>query len=215
MLAAPVNPSDLMLIRGGYSIRPELPTTPASKGWEWLKRRAEVCWAACWWGAGSPCRAPSRGHGPNTPWPPRTAFPRPGKTLRRRRVHLLHQPATALILSTVLLNIPPGGTLVQTAAASAVGLMVARLGRRLGFRTVNIVHRDGLAERLLREGVPQTDILVSYGLDLAPLLQERLKIGVEFAIDPVGGHTATALASALGPGGRLVLYGTLSSHSPL
>ena len=34
--------------------------------------------------------------------------------------------------------------------------------------------------------------------------------GVKYAIDPVGGATASAMIEALGTGGRLVLFGTLS-----
>jgi NADPH:quinone reductase len=36
--------------------------------------------------------------------------------------------------------------------------------------------------------------------------------GVKYAIDPVGGETATGLFRSLAPEGRLVLYGTLSGE---
>jgi NADPH:quinone reductase len=36
--------------------------------------------------------------------------------------------------------------------------------------------------------------------------------GVRSAIDPVGGETGTALFRSLAPGGRLILYGTLSNQ---
>ena len=41
---------------------------------------------------------------------------------------------------------------LQTAAGSALGRMVLRLGRHFGFRTINVVRRRELAEELLHAG---------------------------------------------------------------
>jgi NADPH:quinone reductase-like Zn-dependent oxidoreductase len=213
MLAAPINPSDLMLIRGGYSIRPELPATPGLEGVGVVEAAGGGLLGRLMVGRRVALPGPLTGT-----WaefalaPSNRVIPVPAKLSDAAASTFFINPATALILSSVVLNIPPGGTLVQTAAASAVGLMVVRLGRRLGFRTVNVVHRADLAERLLREGVPESDILVSNGPGLAAELRGRLPEGVVFAIDPVGGGTASELSSALGRGGRLVLYGTLSGQ---
>src|SRR5207302_1678405 len=51
-----------------------------------------------------------------------------------------------------VLRVPPGAWLLQTAAGSALGRMVQRLGRHEGFRTINVVRRRALAEELKRAG---------------------------------------------------------------
>lgn len=213
MLAAPINPSDLLSIRGGYSIQSELPATPGFEGVGVVEASGGGLLGR--WLIGRRVALP----GPLTgTWadyalaPAHRVIPVPSRLNDAAAATFFINPATALILSSIVLAVPRGGTLVQTAAASAVGLMIARLGRRLGFRTLNVVHREGLAERLLREGAPSSDVVVSTGPGLAETLRSRVPEGVRYAIDPVGGETAGELASALGPGGRLVLYGTLSGQ---
>src|SRR6184192_400313 len=61
-------------------------------------------------------------------------------------------PATALAMTRHVLKVPRGAWLLQTAAGSALGRMVIRLGKREGFRTINVVRRREQGEELLREG---------------------------------------------------------------
>src|SRR5206468_1289394 len=61
-------------------------------------------------------------------------------------------PATAVILTRYVLQVRPGAWLLQTAAGSALGRMVIRLGRREGFRTINVVRRREQADEILRAG---------------------------------------------------------------
>src|SRR5205085_4034028 len=61
-------------------------------------------------------------------------------------------PATALVMTRWVLRVPPGAWLLQTAAGSALGRMVIRLGKHFGFRTLNVVRRRQQAEELLRAG---------------------------------------------------------------
>ena len=51
-----------------------------------------------------------------------------------------------------VLRVSRGAWLLQTAAGSALGRMVIRLGKREGFRTLNVVRRREQGEELLREG---------------------------------------------------------------
>jgi NADPH:quinone reductase len=213
MLAAPINPSDLMFVRGGYSLHPEFPATPGFEGVGVVEASGGGLLGR--WLVGRRVALP----GPLTgTWadyalaPAHRVIPVPARLADAEAATFFINPATALLLSSIVLAVPRGGTLVQTAAASAVGLMVARLGQRFGFRTLNVVHRDGLVERLTQVGVSTSDIVVSHGQGLGDTLRDRLPDGVRYAIDPVGGETASELASALGREGRLVLYGTLSGQ---
>jgi NADPH:quinone reductase-like Zn-dependent oxidoreductase len=120
-------------------------------------------------------------------------------------------PASALIMIQYVLKIPPGAWLLQTASGSALGRMVIRLGRHLGFRTINVVRRRQQADELLHSGADA--VLCS----AEEAIEDRVKQitrgeGVRYAIDAVGGATGTAVVKSLGLGGRLVIYGTLSDE---
>ena len=43
MLSSPINPSDLMYVRGDYSVRPELPATPGFEGGNILPTEWTCC----------------------------------------------------------------------------------------------------------------------------------------------------------------------------
>lgn len=110
-----------------------------------------------------------------------------------------------------VLNVPRGAWLLQTAAGSALGRMVIRLGRHFGFRTINVVRRRQQAEELLQAG---GDAVICTDSEA---IEERVQAltegaGVRFALDAVGGATGSAVARSLGPGGRLLVYGTLAEE---
>ena len=125
-------------------------------------------------------------------------------------------PAAAYIMTAKVLAVPSGDWLLQSAAGSALGKMAIRLGRKLGFRTLNIVRGAEQADELKSLGADEVVVFDGDQSDPAEL-QERVRqiVGpqeIRYAIDPVGGRTASAMVRCLGPGGRLVLYGTLSSE---
>jgi len=114
-------------------------------------------------------------------------------------------------MTRYVLGVPRGAWLLQTAAGSALGRMVIRLGRHDGFRTINVVRRREQAEELLRAG----GHAVICSSDES--IEERVHAltggaGVPYALDAVGGATAAAVARALSIDGRLLLYGTLSGE---
>jgi NADPH:quinone reductase-like Zn-dependent oxidoreductase len=120
-------------------------------------------------------------------------------------------PATAFIMTRLVLNVPPRAWLLQTAAGSALGKMVIRLGRHFGFRTMNVVRRRQQAEELLRAGGDAAIATESESIE------ERVRAltrgeGVSFALDAVGGETGSAVARSLASGGRLLVYGTLAEE---
>jgi NADPH:quinone reductase-like Zn-dependent oxidoreductase len=118
-------------------------------------------------------------------------------------------PATALVMTRWVLRLPRGAWLLQTAAGSALGRMLIRLGKRDGFRTINVVRRREQADELRKLG----DAVICTADES---IEERVKAitgdGVQYAVDCVGGATGSAVVRALGPGGRLLLYGTLANE---
>ena len=89
--------------------------------------------------------------------------------------------------------------------------MIIDLGKHDGFKTLNVVRRREAVGELKTLG---GDAVIS-SAD-GPIDEQVRRItgahGVRYAIDPVGGQTATEVFSSLGENGRLILYGTLSGE---
>jgi NADPH:quinone reductase-like Zn-dependent oxidoreductase len=120
-------------------------------------------------------------------------------------------PVTAYVMTRELLRVPRGAWLLVTAAGSALGKSVVRMGRLYGFRTLCVV----------RSGV-NSDDLRSLGADAVvetdhqDLIAEVFRLtggkGVSHALDCVGGELASTVVRCLGLDGKLVLYGTLADE---
>ncbi len=117
-------------------------------------------------------------------------------------------PATAMLLLQQVVPLKLGDWVIQNAANSAVGQYLIQLAKRSGFRTVNVVRRDGLAESLQALGA---DIVLTDGMDL-PQRVSRATNGasIKLAIDAVSGEAAARLAACLASGGVLCNFGLLS-----
>ena len=87
--------------------------------------------------------------------------------------------------------------------------MVTRLGKHYGFRTIDVVRRREQADELRHAG--SSAVLCTADESLPNGVQKLTGgSGVKYAIDAVGGETGSAVVQALGAGGRLLVYGTLS-----
>ena len=133
--------------------------------------------------------------------PARAAVPVPADLSDEQAATFFVNPASAIVLTRSVLQIPRGAWLLQTAANGALGRMVIRLGVKHGFRTINVVRRREQAEELKRLG--GNEVIVSP----EESIRERVLAitggeGVRFAIDAVGGSTAGECVQALGRGGR-------------
>lgn len=215
MLASPVNPSDLMTVRGEYGKRPTLPAVP---GYEGVGVVEEVTG-----GLVARLRRLKPGQrvavlnnaGGN--WAEQVALsarnvvPIPDDIPDDQAAAFFVNPATAVALTRHVLAVPRGAWLLQTAAGGALGRMVVRLGQKEGFRTINVVRRREHVEALKALGA---DAVINAAEEP---IADRVRAltdgaGVKYAIDPVGGQTGAAAVESLALGGRLVLYGTLAGE---
>jgi NADPH:quinone reductase-like Zn-dependent oxidoreductase len=211
MLASPINPSDLLMVRGEYGRQPKLPATPGFEGvgiveagsgllaWRVKGRRVAVL------------NTVTGNWQEKVVIPARQAVPVPREVPDEQVATFFVNPASALIMTRSVLKVPPGAWLLQTAAGSALGRMVIRLGKRHGFRTLNVVRRREQAEELLGAG---GDAAVATNDER---LYDRVQAltggaGVPYAIDAVGGETGTEAIRCLGRSGRLLVYGTLAGQ---
>ncbi len=216
MLASPINPSDLMTIRGIYGKRPALPFTPGYEG-------VGVVTASRGGLIGSFLKG-KRVAVLNSPvgnwreWATTSAksvIPVPAGLTDEQAAMFFVNPATAYLLTRKVLAVPRGAWLLQSAAGSAVGRMVIRLGKQHGFRTFNLVRRAEQAADLQALGADMVHVFDAASPTAAAELRDRVDEvcgtdGVRHAIDPVGGATGSAIIGCLGGGGRLIVYGTLS-----
>ena len=123
----------------------------------------------------------------------------------------LLNPVTAWVMTMEEHRLAPGDWLAQSAAGSTVGRLVLQLAQSEGFKTINLVRRQA-----------QVAEIVALGGDITLCTEDadwgaRLAIaadgaGPSKAIDCVAGRTGATLARSLAPGGRLLVYGALSTH---
>ncbi|HYV38253.1 MAG TPA: zinc-dependent alcohol dehydrogenase family protein [Gemmataceae bacterium] len=216
MLASPINPSDLLSIRGQYGKLAPLPATPGFEGVGVIDATGSGLLRIIRGLRPGRRVAVLNGGSGSGNWqeqviiPARQAVPVSSDLPDEQVAMFFVNPATALIMTRGVLRVPAGEWLLQSAAASALGRMVIRLGKHFGFRTINVVRRADQAEQLRREGAEH--VLVSAGEPIADKVQQLTGGGAKFALDAVGGPTAKALIDALGPGARMLVYGTLSGE---
>ena len=215
MLASPVNPSDLMTVRGEYQFRPDFPAVPGYEGvgvvesgggllGRLLKGRRVAVLAA---GGGNWAEYNAV--------PANRLVPVPGDLSVPQAAMFFVNPATAHILTAKVLAVPKGAWLLQTAAGSSLGRMVIALGKRRGFKTVNVVRRREQADELVADPHADAAVVFDPGHDDPADFRDRVReatggADVLHALDCVAGATGGAAAGCLGPGGRLVCFGTLS-----
>ena len=122
-------------------------------------------------------------------------------------------PITACVLIREVLKVPRNGWVLLTAAGSALGKSVVRLGRRDGFRTICVVRSNANSAALKALGA---DAVIE--TDRQDLISEVARItaglGAGHALDCVGGDLAGQVVRCLGLDGHLVIYGTLA-NTPL
>ena len=100
-------------------------------------------------------------------------------------------------------------SVVQTAAASALGRMILRLGRRFSIPVINVVRRAEQVE-LLR-GMGAEHVLNSSDARFVERLREAChRLHATLGFDAVAGEMTRIVLRAQPPGSRLLLYGALS-----
>jgi NADPH:quinone reductase-like Zn-dependent oxidoreductase len=211
MIASPINPSDLLMVRGQYGRQPPLPATPGFEGVGVVEAGSGLLARRVMGRRVAVLNSGSGNWKEHVVIPARQAVPVPKELSDEQAATFFINPATALVLTRHILQVPAGAWLLQTAAGSALGRMIIRLGQRYGFRTLNVVRRREQSEELLRLG--GTAVVATNAEPLA----ERVAAltgsdGVRFALDAVGGATGSEVVRILDRGGRLIVYGTLAGE---
>lgn len=216
MLASPINPSDLMFVRGAYTLKAELPASPGFEGVGIVEESGGGLLARFMRGKRVAVLNRRGGNwAEQVVVPAKQVIPLSNRLSLEQAATFFVNPATALVMTTRVLQVPTGEWLVQTAAGSELGKMVIRVGRRFGFRTLNVVRRPEQAAELQRLGADRVLVFDPATMELEVLasqIREATQGGAKYAIDPVGGAIGTAVARSLGNGGRMLVFGTLSGE---
>jgi NADPH:quinone reductase-like Zn-dependent oxidoreductase len=209
---SPINPSDLLFVRGHYSgVTPHFPSGAGFEGAAVIDAVGPEVE-----GLAVGQRVFSRNsQGGN--WsqyavvPAERAWPVPDDVPDEQIASLLINPATAILMVRHVLAVPRGDWLLQSAANSELGRMIIKLAKHDGIKTINVVRRHEAVQELKELGADE--VIVSAD---APIDEQVRKTvgpqGVDFAIDPVAGQTGTEIFRSLSEDGRMLLYGSLTGE---
>lgn len=206
--AAAINPSHLLTISGEYGVQLELPAVPGAEG---IGRVVEVGTGVENVQVGERIMIPAH----LGTWRQQMvvlakdillSFPPEGDVLQMEM--LMANPPTAWHLLKSFVTLASGDWVIQNAANSTVGQYLMQLSRIYGYKTVNVVRREGLEEFIQKAG---GDVCVVDGPDLG----ERVKAAtngaeIKLAVDAVAGESTQHLADCLTRSGVIMNYGLLS-----
>ncbi|GAB3952478.1 zinc-binding dehydrogenase [Spirosoma harenae] len=209
VIAAPINPSDIMFVQNLYGIRPKLPSGAGFEGvgivdavGEGVQMRTGM--RVSFTSIGTWSEYAIAHH--------RSLIPVPDAMSDDIAAQLFVNPFTAYAMvqdSKVL----EGGWLMLTAAGSAFGKLVIQLCKMRGIKTIGTVRRDDLNSELKSLGLTEVVNVETENLT-ARVKQITDGNGVACILDAVGGHTATEALKCLGKGGTMLIYGVLSLQDP-
>ncbi|MBS4212764.1 zinc-dependent alcohol dehydrogenase family protein [Neobacillus rhizophilus] len=208
MLARPINPSDLIPIRGAYSHRISLPTIP---GYEGVGIVEDVGPLVSHHFIGQRV-LPLRGEGTWQEYVKTSsefAVPIPDLIDDFTAAQMYINPITAWVVCTEVLKLKPNDVLLVNACGSAIGHIFAQLSKVLGFRLIAVTRNNKYTEELLELGA-------SYVIDTSKnclnevVMELTNGMGAEAAIDSVGGSDGNELANCVQPNGNFLTIGLLS-----
>lgn len=208
MLARPINPSDLIPIRGAYSHRISLPNIPGYEGVGVVEDVGSFVSSQL---IGKRV-LPLRGEGT---WQEvvRTSVeyvvPISDSIDDFTAAQMYINPITAWVTCTDILALKPNNILLVNACGSSIGRIFAQLSKVLGIKLIAVTRSDGHTEELINLGV-------SYVINTStvPLYETVMEltngIGADAAIDSIGGSSGNELAFCVRPNGNFLAIGLLS-----
>ena len=209
VLAAPINPSDVLTLTGQYGMLPPLPAIGGNEGVGDVAalgpdvsgiavgQRVLLPVGCGTWSTHVVADAKKLMPLPNTADPVQLSM-------------LTVNPPTAALMLSEFVDLQPGDWVIQNAANSGVGGYLIQIARARGLKTVNVVRRDSAIPSLEGSG---GDVFVVDGPELHKRVAEATgKARIRLGIDAVGGASTENLARCLCEGATLVNYGAMSGE---
>lgn len=210
MILSPINPSDLIPVRGAYSHRISLPGIPGYEGVGIVTKVGNKV---------SPLLIgkrvlPLRGEGTWQEYvkaPAEYAVVIPEEIDNYTAAALYINPLTAWVICSEKLNLTPRDTLVVNACGSFIGRIFAQLSKKIGFTLIAVIRNNKHAEGLKTLGA--SFVINSSRENVKQKILEITNAkGADAAIDSVGGKEGTELAWALRAKGVFMTLGLLSNE---
>jgi len=209
VLAAPINPSDVLTLTGEYGLLPPLPAVGGNEG---VGKVLEVAADVAGLAPGTVVLLPV-GCGTWTTHlnlPAKALVPLPAGVDPVQLSMLTVNPPTALLMLSEFVDLKPGDWVIQNAANSAVGGYLVQLAALRGLNTINVVRRESAVEGVRAAGAEH--VLVD-GDDLPKRVRAlTADAEIRLGIDCVGGVATENLARCLGEGATLINYGAMSGE---
>lgn len=208
MSARPINPSDLIPVRGSYSHRISLPYIPGYEGVGIVKD------------VGSSVSTdligkrvlPLRGEGT---WQDFVRAPAKFAVLVSESIdtvdaaQLYINPVTAWVTLTEILKLQPDNVLLVNACGSAIGHLYAQFAKVLKIRLIAVVRNSKHRQTLLNFGA--FEVVDTSRQSLLEVVMEKTNgKGADAAIDSLGGSAGSNLAGCLRSQGQFLSIGLLS-----
>lgn len=208
MLARPINPSDLIPIRGSYSHRISLPNIPGYEG----VGIVEDVGAFVSKNLIGKRVLPLRGEGTWQEYVLTSAelavsIPNSIDDFTASQMYI--NPITAWVVCTKVLKLRSDDVLLVNACGSSIGHIFVQLSNVLGFRLIAVARNDNYTEKLLELGA-------SYVINTAEnhlqktVMELTNGMGADAAVDSVGGSSGNELAYCVHPNGKFLTIGLLS-----
>lgn len=208
MLARPINPSDLIPIRGSYSNRISLPNIPGYEGVGIVEDVGPLVSKNL---IGKRV-LPLRGEGTWQEFVKTSAefaVPIPDSINDFTASQMYINPVTAWVVCMEVLKLRPNDVLLVNACGSSIGHIFAQLSKILGFRLIGVTRNNKYTEDLLHLGA--SDVIDTSKVPLYETVMELTNgIGADAAIDSVGGPSGDELAFCVHPNGNFLTIGLLS-----
>jgi NADPH:quinone reductase-like Zn-dependent oxidoreductase len=217
MAAAPLNPSDLGSLSGlSYSGTRQFPFTPGLEGSGTVVAAGEGMMPRLLNGRRVACSSPLTGNGTWAEYMVTSAqscIPLNKNVSLEQGAMLIVNPLSALSI----LEIARSGkhrAIVSTAAASTLGQMLLRLGKRKDLPIIHVVRRQEQVDTLRALGGEY--VLNSSEAGFVEQLQEMAhKLQATLLLDAVSGSMTQQLADAAPHGSTILLYSLLSGQDAI
>jgi len=212
MAAASINPSDIGSLSGmSYGKQRQFPFTPGREGSGTVVEAGEGFMPRLLNGQRVACSGQPMGDGTWAEYMVTSAqlcIPLNGNVSFEQGTMLLVNPLTAL----AMMEIAKRGkhrAIVSTAAASALGGMILRLGKRNNIPIIHVVRRQAQVDHVRSMGGEY--VLNSSDADFVEQLKTLAhKLQATLILDAVSGDMTKQLAEAAPYGSRIILYARLS-----
>lgn len=206
---APINGNDLLVVKGVFAFRPQLPAVAGNEG---VAKVLAVGPGVTNVRVGDRVLPPLYG----STWverlliPAKGLFALPEEVDPQQLAMLRINPPTAALLLSQFVDLQPGDWIIQNAANSGVGRAVIAIAKSRGLKSINLVRRPELIEELQASG---GDVVLLDEPGSAQKASAHVGDGkVRLAIDGISGIAGASLIHYLSPGATLVTYALMSGE---